>query len=110
MQQPIKIICPHCNQPSDSMRRSQVWLLVFVVIGYWMQRSTITGCSACLRQKIVSNGLINILTANVFWPFLILPMSLYQYYRTYQEGHDETVLAEAIAISKISYNSKLGKL
>lgn len=110
MQQSIKIVCPHCDQPSDSVKKSQVWLLIFAVVGYWMQRSSVTGCSACLRRHIVRNAVINILTANIFWPFLILPHSLYQYYRTYEEGHDQNVLAEAVAISKISYHSKLGKL
>lgn len=102
----IQIICPHCHQPSDSIKRSQIWLMVFVVFGYYLRRRTVTACATCMREQILSNAAMNLLTANILWPVIILPMSLYQYWRIREEGHDSSVLYDIRPVSSFAEKPK----
>jgi hypothetical protein len=110
MEKPVEIICPHCHQPSYNIKRLQIWSIIFLFFAAARQTRTITACAGCMRREIAMNGAINILTANILFPFIILPMSVYQFWRTYEEGHDESILAEIRALSRPSNLSKLGKL
>jgi hypothetical protein len=98
----VKIVCPHCHQPSDSIKRLQIWMVIYLLIGISIQRRTVTACQSCMREQIGKNAAINILSANILWPFIILPHSLIQLSRSYGEGHDKSILAELRTISRPS--------
>jgi hypothetical protein len=68
--------------------------MVCIVIAAWWQRNEVTACNKCMRQHILKNALINIVTANIVWPIIILPYSLYNLYQTFQPGHSESVVED----------------
>ena len=90
----LKAICPQCRQPSHSIKRLNSFFAVCIVIGAWWQGQEVTACDKCMRQHIFKNALINIVTANIIWPIIILPTSLYNLYQTYRPGHSESIQQE----------------
>lgn len=115
MQAPLKITCPECRQPSENIKRSQIFSLFFLFVGARWQIRTFTVCDECMRREIIKNGLINILTANVLFPFIILPTSVYQYIRSYEKGHSKGVVEELMNSLKAQqitpeFADQLGKI
>jgi hypothetical protein len=94
MQLPSKIKCPQCGQPSENIKRSNLFSMFFLVIAVRWQMRTMTMCDECMRREIVKNGAINILTSNILFPFIILPTSIYQYVRSYEKGHSKGVVED----------------
>jgi hypothetical protein len=89
--------CPQCGQPSDRIKRClvlSIWF--FLVMATWWERVE-AGCPACVRRKLLSSALVNLFTANVAWPILILPMTIVQLIRVSSSGHSREVLYEARA-------------
>ena len=86
------ICCPHCRKPSDSVKQLRIMMLIFLIVGFQVRAWNAVGCSACLRQAILRNLKINVLTANVMWPFMILPFSIVQLIRAGRKGHSKSVL------------------
>jgi hypothetical protein len=112
------IVCPHCGQPTHSIKQCQFLGILFLFLFAVRQTRTVNACQKCMRGKILEHAAINIVTANILFPFIILPMSIYQVIRINQPGHDEAILNE---IATMLYNqqmyansgsklSKLGKL
>lgn len=96
MQAPMKIKCPQCGQPSENIKRSNIFSVFFLfVVARWQMR-TMTMCDECMRGEIVKNALINILTANILFPFIILPTSIYQYVRSHEKGHSKGVVEDIV--------------
>jgi hypothetical protein len=104
----LKIVCPHCRQSSDSIKRQNIMLVIFLFIGASWQMEQVTACDKCMRQRILVNALINILSANILWPFLILPNSLYNLYLTLEPGHSESVIEEIRLTTQQPLYSRLG--
>lgn len=102
----IKIVCSHCHQPSENIKRFRIMWILFMFFAAGSETHIITACDRCMRRKIVINAVFNILTANILWPFIILPMSIYQFIRTYEPGHDDSVLAEIREFYRSSTLSK----
>jgi hypothetical protein len=90
----LKIICPNCGQPSENIRRLTLIRVIFIFIGAHWQTTKYTMCVKCLREQILSNGLLNILTANVMFPFIVLPWSIIAFLLTFQKGHSQDVVNE----------------
>jgi hypothetical protein len=93
----IPIACPHCNRPSNSIKQCRFLGILFLFLFMVRQTRTVNACQSCMRGKILEHALINILTANILWPFIILPMSIYQFIRIRQPGHDDAILSEITA-------------
>ena len=81
------IACPCCSQDSDSIKCFSMGVLVFLFIAWmWWPKNEI-GCPACIRGKIATFILVNFITANILWPFFIVPLSLILLLRSFQKGH-----------------------
>jgi len=84
--------CPGCSQPSDSIKCYRMGVLLFLlVVGMTWTKSEV-GCPSCIRGKIAQFCLVNVVTFNVFWPFIILPWSIIMLLRSFTKGHSKAVL------------------
>jgi hypothetical protein len=90
----MAITCPHCGQPSNSMKQCKLLGILFAFFFAASQTSTVNACRSCMRGKILTHAAINIVTANILFPFVILPVSIYQMIRIQQSGHDDAIIAE----------------
>lgn len=86
--------CPRCGQPSDSIKASRLGVLIFLGIGASWQRKTEFGCPKCTRRSIITNTLLNIPFANLLWPLFILPVNVYYFAKSFEEGHSDQVLQQ----------------
>jgi hypothetical protein len=96
------ILCPSCHEESDSLKNYSYITLLFLVVFYGWQTASQIGCPSCTRKMIGKNLLVNILTANITWPFIILPWNLILLVMSFTRGHSKSVLkvlAEGIVAS-----------
>ncbi len=100
MQAPLKIKCPQCGQPSENIKRTNIFSMFFLIVVARWQMRTINMCDECTRQEILKNGAINILTSNILFPFIILPTSIYQYVRSHEKGHSKGVVEDIMTSIK----------
>lgn len=87
------ILCPCCRAPSDRVKcvRLPAVAFLFVAGGYEIRNEF--GCPKCARSKMLWNGVINLLTANVLWPIAILPTMIAGLLQCSRPGHSKQVLA-----------------
>jgi hypothetical protein len=88
------VICPECHQPSDSVKCFRMGFVLFLGIGAGAQWKNEYGCPSCMRPKIALFALINLLSANLIWPILILPMVIAHLVRSFQGGHSNAVMEQ----------------
>ena len=85
--------CPECGQSSDSIKQYELphfWLFIGIYLRY--QNVQYICCPHCMRKHILVKGFTyNIITANVFWLFGILPWMIVQFIRSYTRGHSNGV-------------------
>lgn len=88
----ILITCPGCGQPSDSIKRfTMPDIIVFLWFFAWWRRVTYNLCPSCMRRKIGERMAINIVPANLLWPFLAV-FWLVLLGRTFVKGHSKGLL------------------
>jgi hypothetical protein len=93
-QAPLIIACPICQKPTDSMKRLRVmYLFIFLVLFVQGRGVDYTACPDCTRRFIVKRTLINIVTANLLWP-IVLIFNGAQMMKTYSSGHSQSILKE----------------
>ncbi len=88
----LLIHCPRCGKPSDSVKCFRMGTIIFIFIAWSVQSKDEVGCPSCIRRAILSFALINLISANVLWPFIILPMSVFHLIRSYMKGHSSVIL------------------
>ena len=66
--------------------------IVFILIAAQVQSRDEVGCPSCIRRAILNFALRNLITANILWPFVILPMSVVHLLRSYMKGHSAFIL------------------
>lgn len=96
------ILCPSCHEESDSVKNYTFISLLFAFVAYMWQTTSQIGCPSCTRKMIGKNLLVNLLTANIVWPFIILPWNLILLLMSFTRGHSKSVLkvvAEGIVAS-----------
>jgi hypothetical protein len=92
--QPFFIRCPECGQTSDSIKSYRMPdLLVFAWFFYWVRSVTYYLCPSCMRKTIGGKMLINIVTANLVWPFLAI-FWLVLLVLTFFKGHSKGTLKQ----------------
>lgn len=89
-----EITCPSCGRKSDSIKRYTMFHSCLYLGCYikW-QMVTYTCCPDCMRKKILEEGIFTskILTANIFWLFIILPWAIIQLFLCGQKGHSKGI-------------------
>jgi hypothetical protein len=88
----VLLPCPECKQMTGSLKSRRILTIIFVVFAYGAQTKPTVACPRCMRKNLFASGLVNIISANVLWPIIILPMTLIQFITTYQQGHSQEIL------------------
>lgn len=84
--------CPACGVPSPAIKQYVLCnLLVFVFVMAFTRRATYTSCGPCMRRTILERSAINLITAHVLWPIIVLPWHTVQFIRSYSEGHSSGI-------------------
>ena len=87
-----QIACPKCQQPTASLKHyTMIRYLVFVWFFAFWGRKTETACPGCMRKELALSTLINLLPANILWPFIILPWNTVLFCMTFAQGHSSAV-------------------
>lgn len=89
--QDTPVACPCCGKPSDSVKCYRLGFILFLFIAVVSQLRNEVACAACMRGKIALFAAVNIITANVIWPFVILPLSLGYLIASATRGHSREV-------------------
>ena len=76
-----EVICPCCGRKSKTLK-SYTMFKECLFLGCYIkwQMVTHTCCPDCMRKKMLDEGIFTskIITANVFWLFIILPLAIIQ--------------------------------
>ncbi len=90
--QHVLIPCPQCQQPSDSIKCYRLGFIVFLFLFAVHQTKNEIGCPSCIRKALATSGAINLITANILWPFIILPWYVILLICSFTKGHSKEVL------------------
>jgi hypothetical protein len=84
--------CPTCGRYTDSLKQYANFphLVIFLLIFAVSQRATYVGCPGCIRAKIGTQMLINLITANIISP-IILPIQACWLIPTFMKGHSKSI-------------------
>jgi len=85
--------CPVCQQPTDRLKQFRLirWL-VFLGHFHWHQVEFVRACPPCMRRRVWYRCLLNIPTAHIIWPFVVLPAALFNAFRAGNPGHTPDIL------------------
>jgi hypothetical protein len=81
--------CPECGRLSDRIKSYRMGLLIFLLLFWVTYMEREAGCPSCIRKKIASYCAINLVTANLIWPLIILPWSLVLLLDSFCAGHSD---------------------
>lgn len=85
--------CPECGELTDSLKQYRFMnYCLFLGLAHVHQDIVYRGCPACIRRFVVRKSLLNIVPANVVWPFLFLPWGLALIALAGIPGHSRAVL------------------
>jgi hypothetical protein len=88
----LSIACPVCQTPTESLKRyTFVELCIFLLILAWTRRVTYVACPPCMRSKLFSSMLVNMVTAHILWLFILLPWYLVQIALSFTDGHSSYI-------------------
>ena len=69
-------LCPCCGRACGGVKVRHVIGCVFLLCAVEWNKYRIAGCPACVRRALKRHLRRNLLTANLLWPFLVLPSVL----------------------------------
>jgi hypothetical protein len=75
--------CPVCGKQVETIKYFTMGIFLFLYIGASWRMKTESGCPSCIRKKIYLFLAVNLLTANITWPFVILPMGIFHLIRSF---------------------------
>jgi hypothetical protein len=85
--QRLGVPCPHCGKLTYSLKQYRVFnVLLFLVVGYYLQTVMHTACPRCMRRSLALRTLVNLPTANLLWPLVVLIHGILLL-RSYTSGH-----------------------
>ncbi len=85
------VVCPHCHAETDSMKYYTMPIFLFIFVAWMSWSKDELACPSCMRGKIAGYCALNIVTANVIWPFIILPWTIINVLRSCTKGHSSGV-------------------
>ncbi len=101
----VHVPCPECHESTNSLKQIRYCeMLLFLGLAWAIRHRGFVGCPSCARRKLIVHGVINIVTANVLWPIIVLPWHLMALSETSKPGHSQEVrarLRKALATSEI---------
>jgi hypothetical protein len=92
---PEYIECPHCDCETDSLKEYLVLETFYFVLIFWrLERTLLTACPKCMRKYLFNRLFANLVTSNLLWPIVNLPLYLITTYRTFMLGHSSSIIEE----------------
>ena len=89
---PNHITCPKCHEPKDSVKSyTMMSFLIFILVGAWWRTKRVVACDSCMRGELILSSCINLVTANLLSPFVLLWHGVL-FAMTFQKGHSQEVL------------------
>lgn len=90
---PQELPCPVCRQWTDRLKQFRIirWL-IFAGHFHWHAVEFVRACPACMRRRIWFRCLLNIPTAHIIWPLIVLPAALVNTVRAGRPGHTPDIL------------------
>ena len=85
------VACPCCGRLTDSLKLYRVATFLFLLFAFVARSQQLVGCPRCVRGKIGRFALVNVVTANLLWPVIILPWSLILLACSFLRGHSPEV-------------------
>ncbi len=85
------IPCPHCHTQTDSLKYYNMPIFLFLWVAWVSWSKDEIACPGCMRGKIAGYCALNIVTANILWPFIILPWTIINLLRTLTKGHSSGI-------------------
>jgi hypothetical protein len=85
--------CPHCGERTSSLKQYR-YVRLCVCLGFhasW-HSDVVRACPYCIRRVIWRRCLLNIVPANLLWPFLVLPWAVVLTAVSHNPGHSADVL------------------
>src|SRR5947209_18571247 len=64
--------CPWCGRVTDNIKRYTLITLVFLLAFFIVRHDEVANCPSCMRKALLQRTLLNVLTANVFCPIVIV--------------------------------------
>lgn len=89
---PQALECPLCGVPTFRLKRYDLPVVAYLIVYVIWTSRTCTGCPSCLRKKLLTNSLGNVVTAHVASP-LILLWNLVLWTDTFRQGHAREIQA-----------------
>ena len=67
------VFCPYCGVRSDALKRMRIWRsFLCAIVFIRVQEEVVVACPTCMRQQLRRSLLINIGSANLAWPAMLL--------------------------------------
>ena len=82
--------CSWCDEFTPSLESFNLpkFFFVPVIVHYHIfERERNEACPGCMRWIVLKYLAIQIITANVLWPFLVLPFYVFYFALTFRKGH-----------------------
>lgn len=89
-----RLKCPVCGAYTHSLKLYNLPKLdLFALFFRYHIDDVFICCPSCMRRKILLRGFTyNILTANIIWPFIVLPRMIVKLIRTTTYGHSKELM------------------
>jgi hypothetical protein len=86
------LACPHCGKMTTSLKHyTMVKYLVFLYFFAFWGTQKHTACPICMRKELGLKTLVNLVPANLLWPFLVLPWNAVLFCMTFSDGHSAAI-------------------
>jgi hypothetical protein len=84
--QPTATVCPSCHHVTDSLKVYDVVNLGFLFIWVSVERETLVACLRCMRWRLLQWGGLQVISANLIWPLMVLPTLVFRLVTTLRRG------------------------
>jgi hypothetical protein len=79
--------CPRCGADTNSLKVFEFPQITFLVFAHSHRIEHIAACPSCLRKYLASWGLTSLVSANLLWPIIILPLLISRFFASFLHGH-----------------------
>lgn len=66
----LEVTCPRCGRRTDRVQAFDVPVLAFLIVYIVFRHESVAGCPSCVRRRLWQLFWVNLLTANVLFPFV----------------------------------------
>ncbi len=89
---PPVLCCQKCGKETPHLKDSVFFVVIFAYVYAYVCRAQLLTCPKCTRKRAYLSAIINLVLANVLWPFIVLPLCLLQWIQSFRSGHSRAVV------------------